>query len=476
MTRPEADGSDGPDQPNGPADADGSDGPDRPDAGGPETAAHRRRFDREIFALALPALGALAAEPLYVLADTAVVGRLGTIPLAGLAAANGVLVTLFAVFIFLAYGTTASVARLLGAGEERRAAHHAVQAIWLAIGLGVAVGIVGFVAAPWLLGLLGATGAVLDEALVYLRISLFGVPAMLVVYAGTGYLRGLQDTRTPLVVAVLSATCNLVFECILIFGLGFAIGASALSTVVAQWGAAAVYLWWVARAVRRHEVGLRPDGPAVRGQLVVGRDLLVRTIALRAAFVASIAVAARFGPVPLASHQITVEIWTFLALVLDAVAIAGQAMTGRFLGAADLDGARAAGRRMIEWGVTAGVVLGAGLALLHGMLPAVFTTDPAVQALTATLLLIAAAMQPLNGGVFALDGILIGAGDLRFLAVAMVISIVVFVPLAIGVAVADLGVTWLWGALAVFMAARAVTLGLRFAGSAWLVPGADHPR
>lgn len=435
-----------------------------------------RRLDREIVRLAWPAFLALIAEPLFLLSDAAIVGHLGTPQLAGLGIAGVVLQTVVGLCIFLAYGTTASVARLLGAGEEHRAAHHAVQAIWLAIALGVSVGIVGFVAAPWLLGLLGATGAVLDEALVYLRISLFGVPAMLVVYAGTGYLRGRQDTRTPLVVAVVSATANLVLECVLIFGLGFAIGASALSTVVAQWGAAAVYAWWVARAVREHQVGLRPDGASVRGQLVVGRDLLVRTIALRAAFVASIAVAARFGPVQLAAHQITVEIWTFLALVLDAVAIAGQAMTGRFLGAADLTSARAAGRRMIEWGVAAGVVLGVGLALLHGVLPAVFTTDPAVQALTATLLLIAAAMQPLNGAVFSLDGILIGAGDLRFLAVAMVISIAVFVPLAIGVAATDLGVTWLWGALAVFMAARALTLGLRFAGTAWLVPGADHPR
>lgn len=422
----------------------------------------------------MPALGALVAEPLYVLADTAVVGRLGTIPLAGLAAANGVLVTLFAVFIFLAYGTTASVARLLGAGEDRRAAHHAVQAIWLALALGTAVGVLGFLAAPWLLGLLGATGAVLDEALVYLRVSLFGVPAMLVVYAGTGYLRGLQDTRTPFVVAVGSATANLVIECVLIFGLGYGIGASALSTVIAQWGAAALYLWWVARAVRRHAVSLRPDRRAVGDQLIVGRDLLVRTVALRAAFVASIAVAARFGPTSLAAHQISIEIWTFLALVLDAVAIAGQALTGRYLGAGDPVVARAVGRRMIEWGVAAGVVLGIGLAALHTVLPAVFSTDDAVRALTATLLLIAAAMQPLNGAVFALDGILIGAGDLRFLAVAMVISIVVFAPLAVGVAVADLGVTWLWGALAVFMAARAVTLGWRFAGDRWLVTGATR--
>jgi putative MATE family efflux protein len=440
----------------------------------PAERSGRRRHDREILALAVPALGALVAEPLYVLADTAVVGRLGTVPLAGLAAANGVLVTLFAVFIFLAYGTTASVARLLGAGEDRRAAHHAVQAIWLALALGTVVGVLGFVAAPWLLGLLGATGAVLDEALVYLRVSLSGVPAMLVVYAGTGYLRGLQDTRTPFVVAVGSATANLVIECVLIFGLGYGIGASALSTVIAQWSAAGLYLWWVARAVRRHAVSLRPDRRAVGDQLVVGRDLLVRTIALRAAFVASVAVAARFGPTSLAAHQISIEIWTFLALVLDAVAIAGQALTGRHLGAGDAAEARAVGRRMIEWGVAAGVVLGVGLAATHTVVPAVFSTDEAVRALTASLLLIAAAMQPLNGAVFALDGILIGAGDLRFLAVAMVISIAAFVPLAVGVAVADLGVTWLWGALAVFMAARAVTLGLRFTGDRWLVTGATR--
>ena len=434
----------------------------------------RDPHDREILRLALPALGALVAEPLYILSDTAVVGHLGTDQLAGLAIASSVLLIGYSLFIFLAYGTTAAVARLLGAGDEERAAHQAVQGMWLAFAVGVGLIVIGLATASLMVDALGATGAVRVYALVYLRISLLGVPAMLVVLAGTGYLRGLQDTTTPLVVAVVSATGNLVLELVLIFGLGFGIGASALSTVIAQWGAALVYVLWVHRAVRRHTVRLAPHGPTLRRLAVVGRDLFVRTAALRGSLLVATAVAARIGTVALAAHQIAFEIWSFLALALDAVAIAGQAIVGRYLGADDVDSARRSGRRMIEWGVGAGIAFGGVTIAVRGLVPHLFSSDAAVVGAAGFLLIFVGVMQPLNGVVFVLDGLLIGAGDLRYLAEAMVVSFVAFLPCAVGVWWFGLGIGWLWGALVVFMAARAVTLGWRWRNGRWAVTGAER--
>lgn len=442
----------------------------------PVNPFRRTPYDREILRLAVPALGALAAEPLYVLSDTAVVGHLGTPQLGGLAVASSILVTGYSLFIFLAYGTTATVARLLGAGDEREAAHQAVQGVWLAFIIGVVLTLAGLGLSVPLVELLGATGEVLDNALVYLRISLLGVPAMLIVFAGTGYLRGLQNMRTPLVVAVVSALFNLGLEILLIFGLGFDIGASAFSTVLAQWGSAVVYVVWVRRAVRRHQVPTRPDVATLRKLAVVGRDLFVRTAALRASFIVATAVATRIGPADVAAHQIAMEIWMFLALVLDAIAIAGQAMVGRLLGADALTDARAASRRMIEWGTFVGLALGLTVFALRDVLPPLFTSDPLVLDLAGFLLVFVALMQPLNGAVFALDGLLIGAGDLRFLAVAMTVATLVFVPCAWLVHLYDGGLGWLWASLWLFMAVRWLTLTGRFLTDAWAVPGAERVR
>ena len=447
---------------------------DRPLPDDRRSPFRRDPHDREILRLALPALGALVAEPLYILSDTAVVGHLGTDQLAGVAIAASVLLVGYSLFIFLAYGTTSAVARLLGAGDEPRAAHQAVQGMWLAFFVGVALILIGLATASPMVDALGATGAVRDYALLYLRISLLGVPATLVVLAGTGYLRGLQDTRTPLVIAVTSATANLVLELVLIFGLGFGVGASALSTVLAQWGAATVYVLWVHRAVRRHVVRLAPHGATLQRLAVVGGDLFVRTAALRGTLLVTTAVAARIGNVALAAHQIAFEIWSFLALSLDAVAIAGQAIVGRYLGAEDVASARRSGRRMVEWGIGAGIVLGALTLALHAVLPHIFSRDPAVVAVAGMLLVLVGVMQPVNGVVFVLDGLLIGAGDLRYLAGAMVVSFVAFLPCAVAVLWMGLGIGWLWGALVVFMGARAVTLGLRWTSDRWAVTGAER--
>jgi putative MATE family efflux protein len=433
-----------------------------------------RADDREIVRLAVPAFGALVAEPLYVLADTAVVGHLGTTPLGGLAVASSVLLTGYAVFIFLAYGTTGAVARLIGAGDEAEAARQAVQGMWLAVAIAAVLVPAGYLSAGWIVRALGASGAVAENAEVYLRISVLGLPALLVTLAGTGYLRGRQDTITPLAVALGSNVVNLGLELGLIYGLGYGIGASALSTVLAQYLAMAVYVWRVVRAVRALDVGVRPDGRTVRALARTGGALLVRTAALRGALTAATAIAVRIGPVEVAAHQVAFELWNFLALALDAVAIAGQAIIGKELGAGRRDEAIAMGRRMLWFGGWVGVAFGVAIVALRTALPHLFTDDAAVLSLAAFLLWIVAVMQPVNGVVFVLDGVLIGASDLRYMAIAMTGAAAVF---AIGGALVlgfGLGIGWLWATLAAFMLARLVGLGLRFRTGAWAVPGASR--
>jgi len=431
-----------------------------------------RPLDREIARLAVPALGALIAEPLYILADTAVVGHLGTPQLAGLAVASSVLLTAHALCTFLAYGTTAAVARLLGAGDEREAAHQAIQGLWLAAAIGSALALAGWVTAPALVGLLGAEGEVAEHAELYLVVSLPGLPALLAVLAGTGYLRGLQDTRTPLLVALVSAAVNLVLEVVLVYGFDRGVGASALATVVVQWGAAAVYLRTIGGAARRLAVGLGPDLGRLRRLLVVAGALVVRTMALRGALVLATAVAARIGTADVGAHQIAFELWSTLALALDALAIAGQALVGRHLGAGNAAAARAAGRRLLELGAIAGVLAAGLLVAGRAALPDVFTADAEVARLAAFVLWWAAALQPVNALVFVLDGLLIGAGDLRFLARAMAGSAAVFAAAAAAVLATDLGIGWLWAAIGAFMVARLVPLAQRWRGDRWAVEGA----
>ena len=435
----------------------------------------RRRIgddDREIFRLAVPALGALIAEPLYVLADTAIIGHLGTPQLSGFAVATGIVLTGYSLFIFLAYGTTASVARLMGAGEERAAAQQAIQGIWLATVAGVALALIlGLFARP-LITLFTDDPVVRTNALLYLRISLPGLPALLITLAGVGYLRGQQDTRRPLWVALGTALFNLVFESVLIYGLDFGIGASALSTTSAQWLAAFCYLWWIARAVRGQDVSWTPQRAAITKLARVGTHLFVRTAALRGATIIATAVAGHLGPIDLAAHQIISNMWMLLALVLDAVAIAGQSIVARHLGAGDAAAARRAAVRMINWSIAVGVALGLLVIASSRVVPPVFTNDPAVRNLTVFLFVFLALLQPVSGLVFALDGILIGAGDQRFLAVAMAAAFVAYVPFAVAVDLTGAGLGWLWASMLLFMAARGWALYRRFDGDAWAVTGA----
>ena len=429
--------------------------------------------DRELLRLAVPAVGALVAEPLYLLADTAVVGHLGTSPLAGLAVASGVLLFAYGMCIFLAYGTTASVARLTGAGRPELAAAQAVQGLWLAASLGVALAVLGAWFGQRLLGLLGAEGPVLDQAGTYLRISLLGAPAMLVMLAGVGYLRGRRDTVRPLWVAVGTAALNLILEVVLIYGFGLGIGASAAATVVAQWIGAGCYLVWIGSEVRCYEVSLGPDRSALRRLALVSTDLMVRNLSLGGTFLVGTSVAARIGAAPVAAHQVAFHLWMTLALTMDGLAIAAQAMVGTALGAGDGDGARRIGRRTIVWSVGVGITLGLALLVARDSVSGLFSNDPAVVGLVGFLFLHVGLMAPLSGVAFALDGILIGAGDQRFMARAMTASALVATAVMAAGRLADLGIGWLWAAIWVFVAGRSVILGARFRGNHWVVLGAD---
>ena len=434
----------------------------------------RRRHDREIVTLAVPAFGALVAEPLFVMADSAIVGHLGTAQLAGLGIASALLTTAVSIFVFLAYATTAAVSRRVGAGDMQAAIRQGMDGIWLALLLGAAVIAVVLPTAPFLVELFGASDTAAPHAITYLRVSALGIPAMLVVLAATGVLRGLQNTRTPLYVAIAGFVANAVLNVVLVYGAGLGIAGSAWGTVIAQCGMAAVYLWVVIRGARRHGASLRPDAAGIRASAQAGAPLLVRTLSLRAILMITTAMAARLGDADIAAHQIVLSLWSLLAFALDAIAIAGQAIIGRYLGAGDEQGARAACRRMVEWGVAVGVVLGLLVVLSRPVFLPLFTGDSAVRDTALPALVIVALAQPVCGVVYVLDGVLMGAGDGPYLAWAMLLTLAVFTPAALAVPALGGGLTALWAAMTLMMAMRLVTLWWRTRSGRWIVTGATR--
>lgn len=433
--------------------------------------------DAEILRLAVPALGALIAEPLFLLADSAIVGRLGTLPLAGLGIAGAVLGTAVSVFVFLAYGTTAAVARRSGAGDERGALSQGVDGVWLALGLGVVTSFVVLACSGPIVDGLGVSAAARPYALTYLHLSLVGLPGMLVVLATTGVLRGLRDTRTPLVVAAAGAGLNVVLNLLLVHGLGWGIAGSAVGTALTQVLMAVALVLVVARAVRRTGAGARPHLGGVLRTARDGVPLLVRTLTLRAALLLTTVVAAAQGDAGIAAHQVATTVWTTTALALDALAIAAQALVGRSLGAGDVDGVRATIRRMVQWGVAVGVLLGLVVASTSGPVAGFFAPGQEVRSYLAAALVALAVCLPAAGWVFVLDGVLIGAGDGRYLARAGLVTLACYAPLALVVLwfgpTGRAGLVALWLSFAgVYTLARLVTLVRRERSDAWMVTGA----
>jgi putative MATE family efflux protein len=422
----------------------------------------RSAYDREILRLAVPALGALAAEPLYLLVDTAIVGHLGTPELAALALAATVLANVVALCIFLTYGTTARVTRLHGAGEDEAAAALGPQALWLALAAGIVVGgTVAALAGP-LVHALGGEGHVADMAARYLRIGSIGIPMALIALAGQGWLRGMGDLRTPLVIVVAANGVNVVLELLFVYGFDWGLDGSAWGTVLAQLGMGVAFATVLLRTFAL------PDLARIRSLVSIGAQLMVRTAALLGCFVLATAVCARIGAPTVAAHQIAFQLFGFLALLLDAIAIAGQVIVGRALGAGDADEAYAAARRMIELSLAAGLIIGGVFLALDDVVPRAFTSDPRVIDQAHDLWPLFCAMWPVAAVVFALDGILIGAGDTRYLALAMVVAFLAFAPIVL--AAETVGVVWL--ALDVLMLVRLATLGGRFARRRWALVGA----
>jgi putative MATE family efflux protein len=433
--------------------------------------------DREILSLAVPALGALIAEPVFLLVDSALVGHLGRVPLAGLGLASAVLQTVVGLMVFLAYGTTPAVARRLGAGDRPGAISVGVDGTWLATALGLILGAIGFLTAPLLVGLFSAAPAVTEQASAYLRVAMIGLPAMLIVYAATGLLRGLQDTRTPLAVAVAGFIANAGLNGFFIYGLHLGVVGSAVGTDVAQWGMVLAYVVVIRRRARAERASLRPHVRGVLGVAGAGWWLLIRTVALRAALLLATWAATRLGSVELAGWQLVMTVFNTLAFALDALAIAAQALIGHGLGAADVSRVRAVLRRCLEWGIGAGVVLGAVVLVLSPWLGHVFTADARVLAVLPIGVALVAIAAPLDGYVFVLDGVLIGAGDARYLALTGLLNLACFVPCAVLVAQfaapGRLGFGLLAASFAlIYLGARALTLGLRARSTRWVVTGA----
>lgn len=427
---------------------------------------------RRIAGLALPALGVLAAEPLYLLFDLAVVGRLGALALAGLAIGGLVLALVSSQLTFLSYGTTARAARFFGAGDRRAAVGEGVQATWLAIGLGLVVVAAVQAAAVPLLAVIADGGEIAEEALPWLRIAILGAPAILISLAGNGWMRGVQDTARPLRYVVSGFAVSAVLCPLLVYGwLGLPrmeLAGSAVANVVGQWLAAVMFC----RALLVERVALRVDFAVLRAQLVMGRDLVVRTLAFQACFVSAAAVAARFGAAAVAAHQVVLQLWSFLALVLDSLAIAAQSLVGAALGAGQMAHAKSVAWRVTVVSTLGAAVLAAAFAVGSSALPALFTSDRSVLDEIGVPWWFLVAQLPVAGVVFALDGVLLGAGDARFMRNATLASALIgFLPLVWMSLAFGWGLLGIWSGLTTFMVLRLVFVGWRACSGRWLVAG-----
>ncbi len=431
----------------------------------------RDPLDREILRLAGPTLVALVAEPLFLLVDTALVGHLGGVPLAGLGIASIVLQTAVGLLVFLAYATTPTVARLLGAGDRRAAVRAGVDGIWLAIAVGAMLLVLGLLLAPGAVRLFAAAPGVSVAATSYLTISVWGLPPMLLVLAATGLLRGLQDTRTPLKIVTIGFAANAVLNATFIYGLGWGISGSAVGTVLAQWGMALLFGIQVVRAARASGASMRPGFSGVTVAAASGGWLLMRTASLRLAMLATVFAGSLLGVTGLAALQVALAVFSLLAFVLDSLAIAGQTMIGHGLGAAHLERVLTVMRRLVRFGLLAGTVVGVLIAALSPVLGSVFTGDTAVNRALLPVFLVMAIGVPLAGFVFVLDGVLIGAGDSRYLAVSGIVNLAVYLPL-LWWATQQHSLLAVWTAFGLgYIGARALTLGLRARGTRWLGVG-----
>lgn len=424
---------------------------------------------RRLLSLSASAFVVLAAEPLYLLVDTAVVGHLGAVALGGLGIASALMALLTIVGTFVEYGTTARAARWYGAGRRSDAVSEGVQASWLALGIGAGVVLLGeALAGPLTTVLAGGAGATQHAAESWFRLAVLGMPGVLLVLAGNGWMRGVQRTREPVLIVLVANGLSAVLSPLLVYAAGIGLEGSALANLVAQAVGGALFL----RALRRAANGMHPDRRIMRAQLVMGRDLIVRAAAFQVAFLTAAAVAARMGTAQIAAHQIGMQLWEFTALLLDSFAIAAQSLVGAALGGSDASAARALAWQVARWGIWAGaafaLVYGAGYALI----PRAFTSSAAVMHQAHLLWPWFVGMLPASGLVFALDGVLIGAGDVGFMRTLTVVAALgAYTPLTVAAAVLHEGIGGVWAGLTAFILVRLLGMVWRTRGDRWLVLG-----
>lgn len=433
--------------------------------------------ESRIVGLALPALGVLAAEPLYLLFDIAVVGRLGGLALAGLAVGGLVLAQLSTQLTFLSYGTTARAARLHGADDDRGAVGEGVQATWLAWGVGAVVIMVVQIGAGPVVSVIAGDSSIAAAAESWLRIAVFGAPLILIGMAGNGWMRGVQNTMRPLRFVIAGLVVSAVLCPVLVHGLMGAprleLEGSAVANVVGQAVSAALFIG----ALVREQVSLRPDLSVMRAQMLLGRDLILRSLAFQACFLSAAAVAARFGAASVAAHQVVLQLWNLVTLTLDSLAIAAQTLVGGALGAGRVRGAARLSRRITVWSAVFALGLAAVFAAGHSVIPGLFTTDAAVLEEMAVAWWFFVAIMPMAGVVFALDGVLLGAGDVAFLRNAtLTCALVGFLPLIWLSLMQGWGLSGIWTGLTVFIVLRMLAVAWRVGSGRWAVSGADLQR
>ena len=422
----------------------------------------KHRHDRSIMALAIPALGSLAIDPLVSVVDTAFVGQLGTAELGALGVNAAIFALAFLIFNFLAYGTTPKIGQALGRDDRQAAGRIVIQALGLAAIIGITVTALLLIFSAPILRLMGASGELAEPATTYLHLRALAGPAVLIIIAGNGAFRGYQDTRTPFVIAAIFNLINLILDPILIFALGWGIAGAAAATVIAQWTGALIFLWLLLVRHRR-EFGIElvlPRPSQMIPLIQIGGHLLLRTGALVATMTLATAVAARIGVVEVAAHQVAYQLWGFLALVVDSLAVAGQALLSRFIGEQSPEKAKSVGNRLLQWGLAIGVLLGLLFWLAHPYLPMLFTDDPDTVAYVLAIFVFVAILQPINGVVFVWDGLFMGAQAFRYLAITMVLSALIGAGLLIATLAFDWGLVGVWWAITAVMLSRLLFLAI----------------
>ncbi len=422
-------------------------------------------YDRDILELAVPALAGLAAGPLVSLVDTAFVGQLGRVPLGALGVNTSIFSMTFVIFNFLAYGTTPRVGKAVGNDDRAEAGRVVMRALTLAVGAGIVALIILQVSARPILLLMGASEELMGPALSYLRIRALAGPAVLLITASHGAFRGYQDTRTPMVVTLGFNVVNGGLDPLLIFVLDWGIAGAAAATAIGQWIGALTFLVLLLKT-RREELGIELRWPALRTLvpfLKVGRDLFLRTASLVGTMTLATAMAARVGVTAVAAHQVAAQLWMFLAVLVDALAVAAQALVSKHLGADGPETARRVSNRLLQWGLAVGVGLGLGFWALQPVLPSFFTDDPETIQMLLNVYLFVVVLQPLNGLVFVWDGVYMGAEAFLYLAKAMIGTAAVSAVVLLLVPTMGWGLTGVWWGITILMAGRLLTLAVPYA-------------